>query len=444
MDGARKPDELSRLSDLVRSPKEELEVELKGWLDISSPEGKADLAQALLALANHGGGWVLLGFDDDGTPLLPSSTNRLDYSQDLVNGIVKKFADPAFHCDVYEVQRDQVAYPVVAVPGGHRVPIRAKCSGPNEKHVRQNTYYIRRPGPESAPVSTAREWDELISKCMLAARGELLERLQHILTPRGAASSEDLADSLRSWDAACLDRFHELLSAELPEEKPSRYANGFWTFSYSLELPEPTTLEALAEAMRAAKGNETGWPVWLVGQSEHLRPYPYEGVIECWIKTGSDAAHSDFWRASPEGRLFLLRGYQEDGGESEKFKYAPGQAFERKLPIWRLGECLLHVARMSKALGVPDTKAHVAAHWTGLKGRRMGEYFTGWREGPDTAPIRQDTVQAKLSVVASEIVERLPDLVGTLSRPLYEAFSLRGMSRDVVVAELDAMRKRSR
>jgi hypothetical protein len=51
-----------QLESLTRNPREELGVELKGWLDLSQGEHRADLAKALMALTNHGGGYVLLGY----------------------------------------------------------------------------------------------------------------------------------------------------------------------------------------------------------------------------------------------------------------------------------------------------------------------------------------------------------------------------------------------
>ena len=54
-----------RLTDLVENPRETLDVELKDWLDLrGSQEHKAQLAKALLALANHGGGYLLIGFEE--------------------------------------------------------------------------------------------------------------------------------------------------------------------------------------------------------------------------------------------------------------------------------------------------------------------------------------------------------------------------------------------
>lgn len=43
-----------QLESLTRNPREGLAVELKGWLDLNQGEHKADLVNAILALANHG------------------------------------------------------------------------------------------------------------------------------------------------------------------------------------------------------------------------------------------------------------------------------------------------------------------------------------------------------------------------------------------------------
>ena len=147
----------SHLQGLVANPREDLEIELKGWLDIwtksdsAARENQADLAQAILAIANHGGGWILIGFvEANGTwqpdPNRPASLKG--YSQDAVNAIVQHFAEPSFHCGIHHVQHSTTKdiFPVIAVPGGHRIPSRSKADGCNQKHVKQHCYYIRRPG----------------------------------------------------------------------------------------------------------------------------------------------------------------------------------------------------------------------------------------------------------------------------------------------------------
>ena len=59
------PSDHNRLADLLRDPQETLDVEIKGWLDLArNQEHKATLAKALLALANHGGGYVIIGLTE--------------------------------------------------------------------------------------------------------------------------------------------------------------------------------------------------------------------------------------------------------------------------------------------------------------------------------------------------------------------------------------------
>ena len=98
----------SRLADLLLDPREALDLEIKGWLDLAHDEDhKATLAKALLALANHGGGRVVIGLreTDAGYSAASERPFTLDaYSQDSINGIVHKYAEPAFHCSVHYVK----------------------------------------------------------------------------------------------------------------------------------------------------------------------------------------------------------------------------------------------------------------------------------------------------------------------------------------------------
>ena len=62
-----------KLQTLVSSPRERMSCELKGWLSLAERRDQANLAKALLALANHGGGYVLLGIPRDSGDSIPNS-----------------------------------------------------------------------------------------------------------------------------------------------------------------------------------------------------------------------------------------------------------------------------------------------------------------------------------------------------------------------------------
>src|SRR5260370_42622076 len=74
------PDDITRrLADLLRGPRETLDVEIKGWIDIvNNQDHRALLAKALIALANPGGGAVVVGFERSQNGKAPAQTRPTD------------------------------------------------------------------------------------------------------------------------------------------------------------------------------------------------------------------------------------------------------------------------------------------------------------------------------------------------------------------------------
>ena len=79
------------LQDLVDAPRGRLEVEYKAWLNLEDREAQAGLAKHLCALANHGGGFLVLGIADDMTPAGPQPPEAGPYDQDKLSGIVRRY-----------------------------------------------------------------------------------------------------------------------------------------------------------------------------------------------------------------------------------------------------------------------------------------------------------------------------------------------------------------
>ena len=87
------PAELQRLLTI---PNESLAVEYKSWLNLANKPGRATLAKAAIALANHDGGIIVLGMRPDnaeggalGSQPRPDELRR--YSQDDVNAAINRF-----------------------------------------------------------------------------------------------------------------------------------------------------------------------------------------------------------------------------------------------------------------------------------------------------------------------------------------------------------------
>ena len=159
--------------DPLAEPQESLSLEFKGWLDLNNNKHKANLAKAVLALHNHGGGRVVLGYTKDGLGKLSPSNEqvpqkpRIQYSQDHINGTLNKYCDPPFHISVtYKQSQDGgVEHPILEIPGAVGFPAVSKKASPDGlKDLLPNRIYIRRPGPKSEEPQTSQEWRDLIDR----------------------------------------------------------------------------------------------------------------------------------------------------------------------------------------------------------------------------------------------------------------------------------------
>ena len=194
------------IQDLIDNPQEALHIELKQWVDLSTDNvARAKIARHLAALANNGGGYLLFGFKDDGTPETPQSIDPKYYSRDLISGIIDKYLSPPFQIEVFFVPRSPGGdvYPIVRVPSHGKVPICSKRNGPHDdkgkpQGIREGLYYIREPGPKSIEIRTAAQWHDVIHRCVINERDSLLKALGKLLgQPEPVRSSSD--DQLTDW-----------------------------------------------------------------------------------------------------------------------------------------------------------------------------------------------------------------------------------------------------
>jgi hypothetical protein len=439
------------LIELLDDPREDMAVEIKDWLDLEDKAVRADLARELIALANHGGGTILFGFADEPTGWRATGAcpyPDAPYSQDAINDLCRRHAEPAFHCTVHHLTSALGnEHVVIEIPGGHRVPIRARRGGPDGSRLRADVYYVRRPGPESAPVGSAQEWDDLLRRCIRAQRDELLDSFRaivHAVGPPGAdvlgTVGQPIQEPLVAWRKESRERLADLIADELPEERPSRYASGTFSAAYRVIDPavEPA-LQDLLTILQEVKGSETGWPPWNVFRRDELRPRTADRVIECWLRETvfEDGAHSDFWRVSADGKAYLLRGYQEDSGPDS---VEPGTALDLTIPVWRTGECLLHAARLAARLG--GTRIEFGMEWTGLKGRQLSTIGSPNRFIGGEYTSRQSEVSSLVEADVAAVGDTLPELVRALVEPLYTSFDFFRPPDLLYAEELARMRDR--
>lgn len=431
------------LHQLFELQNETLATEFKSWLNLDIPGGRAPLAKAAIALANHGGGTIVMGMREaNNAPIgsypRPASINR--YTADAVNAAVNRYAEPHIHCDLVHLKHPISGneHAIVVVPGGQTVPVMAARGTDGE--ILAQKVYIRKPGPKSEEPFTAEEWRTLLDRCVRANRDSLLEAIRGILQGRSLGSiAQEQIDELLEFTENSRDSWNARLEP-LPKDDPARFPLGHYEQSFQIlgVKPAPDLRSLLDSLRKASEIRLTGWGPFVLLERKPIGPVPVGEVIEAWVGTphekGRDGRHCDFWRARPDGLLYEIRSYDEDFTE----KAEPGTSIDLTMPVWRIGETLLYVARLARLFG-EDPEIWVRIQYDGLKGRRMSALFD-WRYLSYDRECFVDTVKMQGRARASAIEDNLAEVLVPLLRPLYDAFDFAPLSPSMVSEEIAKFR----
>ncbi|WP_324751808.1 helix-turn-helix domain-containing protein [Roseovarius sp. Pro17] len=425
----------ARLLELVDEPREALDVEVKEWLDLSTKAHKASLAKEIIALANNGGGFVVVGFKELDSGTFTVDTDHPDdlalWSQDSVQGIVARYINPVFQCTVVHQMATVSghAHPVIIVPGGHRVPVFAKKGSPEEGELIPRRVLIRRPGPNSEEPQSTDDWHQLFDRIVKNRQADLLDAFRTIMSGelpvKNETSEPTLQDELKAFAENAVTKWSSLVS-ELPSDADPKLPYGHCDLSFAIDGDfEQKSLKALQETISSSVRNHSGWPPFVTIMRHPISPKPVDGAIQSWFGIDDGDVrerpdHSDFWRVSPNGMMFLRRGYSEDSRQFDDM--APGTAFDITTPTWRLGEALLNASYIAQAVGGVGADLICHGQWTGLDGRKLVSRGNRRRRISDHYRCSQSAYNAEIRVAISSVSTSLPEIVRSMLDPLYELF----------------------
>lgn len=439
------------LSELLADPREALDIEIKAWLDLSTNDHKSVLAKEVIALANHGGGYVIVGFDEQSDGGFKAGVQRpanLDqWSQDAVQSIIARYCDPALQCRVvHQRAGTEGPFPIIIVPGGHKGPILPKAGSPDGKTLVPNRVYIRRAGPSSEEPKTSAEWSQFIDRLVQNRQAELVEIVRSVLSgiPSELRKAATRVDALREFEKHSIRRW-EARVANLPSDAPPRFVHGYYEMGFAIdgEFRKPS-LADLQKTIADAVRNHSGWPPFLTLNRQPFRPKPIENAVEFWRGPDSDGsfdapAHHDFWRVSADGLLFTRRGYQEDGG---LFEMEQGRFFDITTATWRLGEAVLEASYIAKAMEAVDANIICHCHWVGLESRTLISKGNPNRimSGAERTS-GQPTYDIERTISLEALPLGLPELVHGMLSPLYELFDFFVLPKRLVEEELATLQR---
>jgi hypothetical protein len=440
------------LADLIDAPRETLDVELKGWLSLSENQARASIARHVAALANHGGGHLVFGFRDDLTrdPARPTSLN--DYNRDTFASIVRRYLTPAFQCECTIVSSsDGIEFPILMVPSCGATPIVSKADGPQDtkgrpQGIQQGVVYIRKPGPESAPILTAEEWAPLIRRCLLNDKDVLLRDITALVSGASSRATDD--ERLAKWHEASAKRYAALLgdAKSLNWRVPLNDHRCQMSYLISTEIEEALPSNSLRTALEEVNNEVrsvvwTGWsmfyPFTRPEIAAAIHPEFDDGagidVLESNLLVGDDFDISlpDFWRFAVDGRASIFRAYREDRERAERdLSRSAGTWLSPVTVIRETTELVTHARLMARRFETA-TQVSFRCSWSGLKGRYLDDFHQdiGWGIGRKSQANNRTTLGVWTT---AELAANWPQVVADLSCPILRLFSIDYCGADLV------------
>jgi hypothetical protein len=435
------------MQGLVEAPCRALEVEYKSWRNLDHAEDRAELARDIAALANHGGGFVVFGFQEQ--TLRPDDTDpfRTNCTSERIGAVVRAYLDPPIQCDVAQVLSSAgVMHPVIRVAGHGATPVCVRQDGPvvgGTKLIERGAYYIRKHGPiaagrhigipcpHSGKIEIPQDWTPLIRRCVRRDREALLGMLEAAI--EGRAPVPDLAQLLLTWHRAARAAFMALVPRSPVAESLARR---HYAFSYGFELIRPETLEPaqFADALRRTvfelQGQfRSGWNMFdppyrrAVQARFVLDPASGDDTQEfletAWLRDRNPGETADFWRVSPRGLATIIRGYAEDMTQSPpQPPILPGTCLSPSTLAQEIAELVCHARAFARLFGGVRRVAF-RCEWWGLGGRELFDTDARWAH---RGPALDDRRVAGLQVPVATLAQAWPEVVAQLIAPVMRAF----------------------
>lgn len=335
----------AQFQEPLEAEAEDLEIEFKLQLALDSAGGKSKLAKEVCALANHGGGWIVLGRNDDGTypDELPDELNGV--SQDTVNNVCSTYLQPAPHCSTRWVKPTAASFEVfvIRVPSLQEVPICGKKNGPNGTNeqgtvgVSKGVHYIRKSGPRSEAIETPDQWKDVIRKCVLSDKSALLASLSTMIDQTSVKPSSDSDDTLVQEMEYTLALWQERLAHNPRSIDPS---SNYIAYGFHLVDAEQVDSKDILEAVSVLTHNNFATRYFFVPSY----PEPHDARIitansidgvEVDTIHWNEHADASLWRISENMSGVEIKSFWEDTEFIEEtFNTGEAKSWEQGEIIW--------------------------------------------------------------------------------------------------------------
>ncbi|MGI0525533.1 AlbA family DNA-binding domain-containing protein [Rhizobium giardinii] len=449
--------DVQQMEEDLRHRSEKLNVEFKAWMDVSKAnrDGQAKIARHIAAIANHGGGRLYFGVDDDGNPEpRPGAFPLEHYRSDAIHNFLKTRLEPPLQCEVRFTEfTNGVIYPVVHIPPHGVTPVGAKDEN-SFMHV-----YVRSVGPESVKISSYQQWETILKRCMRFRDVEAVQTREEDDLTRTQAMTKAITESVTASvlrilaenmspapaarpgvDWTTIDALTESARREFiaqihaldfgtteTDQQVQEIAGKHVSAGYALldadnnfltlERPHKLLREASEEMGKVAS---FGWHDFIVLTNSDVSPRTRLWSIDNKDHNGVEGmrvnsrtvyfGEYDYWRAYGNSVFVTTKSYRED---YHRLRFGIDHPFLTSVNIFIRMHCLLAHAAITSVRVPGAEKVALFTDHRGLKDRILGRGMDYGLRMHTHLKVVEDRYFTRLVVSRADLLE---DYFGTLKR----------------------------
>ena len=421
---------------LLTSPGERQHVEYKSAMPFDDDTAFGlRLIKHILGMANVGGGWLVIGYEDATLQSDPNHSQEIaaTYDTTRLSAAIDKLVqgDQRIQLSVFmEIHpKTQLPHPIIQVQGFVRTPFICRstksASDTSQQILQTGKVYIRRPGAATSEIQTPSEWEELLRRCVSQRRDEFLSEFVDLFRRMNVGAStpvEDTKGKLDRW------MFKQWGGSTTKESLPVGY--GYIESGQMLVRPGDSiwNIQDLRKAVASARLPFTDWI-----NDGQLIPTEngVEGRPEPTVNTGTE-----YWHLEQDGTYYSSVFFREDY-EPPFFSSNsghPSKSLWFDLAIFRIARALWRGATLYEELDIaPDESFLVSIKHGGLGGRTIYTsearypYYIDFR-----GTSRADTHEWQGEVTIDLIRGQLVELVHEIANSLFVKFEFAEISKSLI------------
>jgi hypothetical protein len=431
------------IENISRSKSENLNLEVKTWINPSTPEGEAKIAKACLAIRNRGGGYFVIGLNDS-TMTIDAIPAELDITRDFhidkLQQIVSKYASSLFEICAGVSSSGTV---VIKIDSGIRYPVASKKDLNNSsgiKLISHSDVYFRTlsaNGSVSSAKAKPEDWESIADICFenretdfgrflrkhLSDEG--IAKFISLIQPVGPIKARDILQKIQNTG----DQYRDNAIAARPDSAKLEIVKstcGSLTASVAFLPPIDAndSNEIFLNIIASANLNLTGWPVWLDSRGftdATARPYKMDGGWQALLAFLGNGwgAHLDFQRIHARGEFYLWRILQDDLTD----KIGPNTRIDPILTIIRVAEIIATALSFAKALSLPeDAKIIISLRWHNINGRILEPWANPNVMFSTGRQTHENEIQAYIETSSTLATNAIAPLVKAATLQLFSSF----------------------